>query len=93
MARGDSISTIVDVTGGYTSFAPSSGDEWMITAIGSSQDDVTVQAWNGSTIYNTMYSTDRHKNTTSISANLAEAGCQSNAPACQLCNSLGQPHK
>ena len=31
MARGDSISTIVDVVGGYTYVVPSSGDEWMIT--------------------------------------------------------------
>ena len=78
MARGDSISTIVDVTGGYTNFAPSSGDEWMITAVGSSQNDVYAQAWNGST-WTTMYSTDRHKNTTSISANLAEAGWMSHS--------------
>ena len=74
MARGDSISTIVDVTGGYTYLVPSSGDEWMITAVGSSQDDVTVQAWNGSTINNTMYSTDRHSYQTHISSNLAQAG-------------------
>ena len=78
MARGDSISTIVDVAAGYTNFAPASGDEWMITAVGSSQDDVTVQAWNGSGL-TTMYSTDRHKNTTSISANLAEAGWMSHS--------------
>jgi len=78
MARGDSISTIVDVVGGQTYVVPSSGDEWVITAVGSSQDDVYVQAWNGSE-WTTMYSTDRHKNTTSISANLAEAGWMSHS--------------
>jgi len=77
MARGDSISTIVDVTGGYTYLVPSSGDEWMITAVGSSQNDVSVQAYISS--WNTMYSTDRHKNTQSISSNLAEAGWMSHS--------------
>ena len=79
MARGDSISTIVDVASGYTNFAPASGDEWMITAVGCSQDDVYVRAWNGSTINNTMYSTDRHKGSSSISANIAEAGWMSHS--------------
>ena len=79
MARGDSISTIVDVASGYTTFAPSSGDEWMITAVGSSQDDVYVQAWSGGTIFNTMYSTDRHSYQTHISSNLAQAGWMSHS--------------
>ena len=80
MARGDVISQIEDVTGGYMYLIPSSGDEWMITAVGSSQDDVYAQATiDSGNNWTTMYSTDRHKNTPSISANLAEAGWMSHS--------------
>ena len=58
MARGDVISAMTyNVGGDYDYLVPSSGDEWMITAFGSSHEDLEMKMLHegGSTWYDMVF--------------------------------------